>query len=65
MPPAGPACGTKPSNRGRGACWRAISGVGSRPAWACPMSRRAMPKPAGVRKPRFSLSAICQIYHES
>jgi hypothetical protein len=32
------------------------------PAWAWPMSLRTIPKPAGVRKPRFSLSAICQIY---
>jgi hypothetical protein len=51
-----------PSNRGSWPGSRASVGVGSLPAWAWPMSRRTMLKPAGVRKPRFSLSAICQIY---
>lgn len=57
----GGGAGVKPSSLGMGPGWRAICGVGSRPAWAWPIRRRATPKPAGVRKPRFSLSAICQI----
>lgn len=57
--------GRPPSNFGIGAGLSASSGVGSRPAWECPISRKTMPKLAGVRKPMFSLSAICQIYSAS
>lgn len=57
----GAGVGVKPSNLGMGPCDRASSGEGSRPACACPISRKTTPKPAGVRKPLFSLSAICHI----
>ena len=40
----------------------ASSSVGARPAWACPINRITTPKPDGVRRPLFSLSAICHIY---
>lgn len=58
---SGGGAGVKPSNRGMGPGCKATCSDGSRPAWACPIRRRAMPKPAGVRKPRFSWSASCQI----
>ena len=40
----------------------ASSAETGRPACAYPINRRTMPNPAGVSSPRFSLSAICQIY---
>lgn len=36
--------------------------LGCRPACACPISLSTTPKPAGVRKPLFSVSAICHIW---
>lgn len=41
---------------------KASSSEGARPACACPIKRNTMPKPDGVSRPLFSLSAICQIY---
>ena len=40
----------------------ASSAETGRPACAYPINRRTIPNPAGVSSPRFSLSAICQIY---
>lgn len=40
---------------------KASSSVGARPACACPINLRTIEKPEGVRRPRFSLSAICHI----
>lgn len=39
----------------------AMAILGCLPACACPISLNTTPKPAGVKKPRFSVSAICQI----
>lgn len=39
----------------------ASSSDGERPACACPINRKTTPNPDGVRRPRFSLSAICHI----
>ena len=43
--------------------FNASSAETGRPACAYPINRRTMPNPAGVSSPRFSLSAICQIYN--
>ena len=41
--------------------WSASSSVGTRPACACPINLSTTENPEGVRKPLFSLSAICHI----